>query len=360
MAFPSPTPLVAGLPPTVPFVAPEEIERRLGRPFLLRLGANESAFGPSPAAARAAAGFETSHYGDPKAFALRAALAARHDVAMDEIVVASGIDELLALFCRAFCPPGSTVVTSQGTYPTLEYAAQGFGAKIERVPYDEARPSLDALAARSRGSRLVYLANPDNPTGALLPAAEVERFRSSLPGDCLLLLDEAYADFVAPSDLPNFRPSDGGVVRLRTFSKAHGLAGLRIGYALAHKAHAAALDRIRLHFGVNGPAQAAALASLGDRKHLAEVVKATADGRSRLAQLGTDLGFRPLPSWTNFVLFEVGGPERAAALVDALAERRTFVRRSAAGGLRITVGRPEELDRLAPVLCETVEAVEPP
>ena len=351
MASPSPTALVSGLPPTVPFVAPEEIERRLGRPFRLRLGANESAFGPSPRALEAA-GFDVSRYGDPKAFDLRAALAARHGVALQEILVASGIDELLGLFCRAFAAPGDGVATTEGSYPTFEYAAAGVGARIERLPYRDFRPDLRALGEASRGKKIVYLANPDNPTGALLGPKEVEWFRTGLAGHCLLLLDEAYADFVPAGSLPRFRPEDPSVVRLRTFSKAHGLAGLRVGYTIAHADHVAALERIRLHFGVNGPAQAAALASLADETHLSQVVAETVAGRARLTAMGEALGWTPLPSSTNFVLFEVGGVGRAAWLVDDLARRGVFVRRAAGGGLRITVGRPSEMDELEPVLRE--------
>ncbi len=334
----------------MPFVAPEEIERRQGRPFRLRLGANESAFGPSPRALEAAAGFDAARYGDPKAFELCAALAARHGVVMASIAVASGIDELLGLFCRAFVAPGEGAVTTEGSYPTFEYAAAGVGARIERVPYRAFRPDLGALAARARGAKIAYLANPDDPTGALADPAAVAAFRSALPEDCLLLLDEAYADFVAAGSLPRFGPDDPGVVRLRTFSKAHGLAGLRVGYAIAHPDHVAALDRIRLHFGVNGPAQAAARASLADEASLARVVEGTIAGRARLAALGAALGWTPLPSATNFVLFEVGGSDRATRLVEELAQRDVFVRRSAGGGLRITVAPSPTLDALEPLL----------
>jgi histidinol-phosphate aminotransferase len=338
---PSPNPLVAAIPSVTPFVAPEELERRRGKPFLARLGANESAFGPSPKATQAAANFNPAHYGDPKSFLLREALSKHHRIPADHILVASGIDELLALFCRAFAAPGDTAVTTEGTYPTFAFGATAAGLQLSKVPYRDHRPDLERLA---QGAKIVYLANPDNPTGALLPASEIEAFRRQLPGDCLLLLDEAYADFVPPQDLPIFPPDDPNVVRLRTFSKAHGLAGCRIGYALAHPAHIATLDKIRLHFGVNGPAQAAALASLEDQTYLADVVRQTLEGRERLSEIGRRAGLTPLPSSTNFVLFDTG--PQTDTWLNTLLDRGIFVRRAALGGLRITVGTPEQMDLL--------------
>jgi len=342
---PSPNPLVAAIPSVTPFIAPEELERRQGKPFLARLGANESAFGPSPKAKQAAANFNPAHYGDPKSFLLREALSKHHQIPSDHILVASGIDELLALFCRAFAAPGDTAATTDGTYPTFAFAAAAAGLRLSKVPYRDHRPDLKRLA---QNAKIVYLANPDNPTGALLPAAEIEAFRRQLPDGCLLLLDEAYADFVPPQDLPSFHADDPNVVRLRTFSKAHGLAGYRIGYALAHPAHIATLDKIRLHFGVNGPGQAAALAALQDQTYLAEVVRQTIEGRQRLAEIGRRAGLIPLPSSTNFVLFDTG--DQTAPWLNTLLNKGIFVRRAALGGLRITVGTPEQLDLLEQAL----------
>ena len=342
--MPSPNPLVAAIPSVTPFVAPEELERRQGKPFLARLGANESVFGPSPNARKAAAEFQPAHYGDPKSLLLRQALAVHHEISKDQIVVASGIDELLSLFCRAFAAPGETAVTTDGTYPTFAFGATGAGLHLTKVPFRDHRPDLDALAEAAKTAKIVYLANPDNPTGALLPASNIEAFRRQLPDDCLLLLDEAYADFVPRNDLPAFPADDPNVVRLRTFSKAHGLAGYRVGYAIAHPDHIATLDKIRLHFGVSGPGQAAALASLADQTYLAEVVRQTIEGRNQLAEIGRRAGLVPLPSSTNFVLFDTG--DQTDTWLNTLLERGVFVRRATKGGLRITVGNPEQLNVL--------------
>lgn len=344
------------IPALVPFVAPEALEARLGVRFRLRLGANESVFGPSPKAVVAMREPNPAYYGDPQATALRSALAQSEGVRIENVAVAGGIDELLSLFCRAFLNPGDVVVTTLGSYPTFEFGARGAGALIERVPYRHDRPDLEGLlkAVQREGAKLVYLANPDNPSGALLSRADIEAFRAALPAECLFLLDEAYADFVPVDGRPVLASDDPGLVRLRTFSKAHGLAGLRVGFALAAPENVAALDKIRMHFGLNAVGLAAALASLGDLDHLAWVVAETAKGRERLASLARRYGLRPLPSSTNFVALDAGTRERAERLLDALLRQGVFVRKPAQPPLdrcvRISVGRAEDLELLAEIL----------
>ncbi len=336
----------------VPFEAPEALEKRLGVRFHLRLGANESLFGPSPAAIeamreRAATSF---HYGDPQSYELRHALAERFGIRADNVCVASGIDELLSLATRLFVAPGEFVVTSVGTYPTFDFAALGAGADVRKAPYRNDAPDVEALAEEARHckARLVYLANPDNPTGALLGALEVARLREALPHDCVLLLDEAYSDFAPVGTLPKISGGDPGVLRLRTFSKAYGMAGARIGYVIAHDSHIRELDKIRLHFGVNAVAQAGALASLSDDRHLNHVVAETSKGRRRLREVALTCGFETLPSATNFVAIDFGTREKAEAVLNSLLQKGVFVRKPSAPPLdrlvRITIGRSEDLD----------------
>jgi histidinol-phosphate aminotransferase len=363
------TRIIQEIPATVPFLAPEAIERRSGKSLTLRLGANESAFGPSPLALEAMreAAAQVNWYGDPESYDLRAALAERRGVGMENIVIGCGIDDLLELIVRTYLEPGETAVTSLGGYPTFAYHVAGYGGKLERVPYRDDRNDLIGLAeAASRSqARIVYLANPDNPSGSWVTAQEIGVLLEALPEDCLLLLDEAYSDFASSEALPPVDVSDPRVIRARTFSKAHGMAGARIGYALATAEIIAAFDKIRLHFGVNRVAQAGALASLQDTAHLESVVAAVAEGRDEYAALACDLGFAPLPSTTNFVTMDVGGVERARALVAALAERGVFIRMPGAPPLdrcvRVTVGTPEERAALAEVLRtvwpEVVEAL---
>jgi histidinol-phosphate aminotransferase len=347
---PEPARVVAGVPAARPFVGPEELARRVGRRELIRLGANESAFGPPPAALAAmrAELARASWYGDPECADLRAALAARHGVDPAEIVVGSGIDELLGLIVRAYLGDGEVAAATHGTYPTFTYHVAGHGSRVATVPYrDDGYVDLPALAALARreSARIVYLANPDNPSGTRAAVAEFAAFLEAIPARSLVILDEAYADFVAPEDLagPN---GDPRVVRMRTFSKAYGLAGARIGYALAPRETIATLGKIRNQYGVNRIAQSGALAALDEPEFIAGVVAEVARGRAEYAALGARLGMRTLPSETNFVCFEIGSPALAEAMVEGLLESGIFIRKPGAppleGFIRVSVGAAAE------------------
>ncbi|SEN51607.1 histidinol-phosphate transaminase [Lihuaxuella thermophila] len=354
--------LVRELPSVVPFVPPEALERQSGKKIQIRIGANESTFGISPLAqkAMAEAVTEIHWYGDSECYDLRSELARIHQIRMDEIVIGSGIDELLGLIVRAFLEPGDRVVSSLGGYPTFNYHVAGFGAKLETVPYQNFMNDLDALAAKAveTGARMVYLANPDNPTGTFHSARALEKFMDKLPKDCLLLLDEAYIEFAPaaetlPLDLENPR-----IIRTRTFSKVYGMAGARIGYALAEQEIIRAIDKIRNHFGVNRVAQAGAIASLQDTEFLRHVVQAVAEGRKEYEQLAKKLGFTAIPSHTNFVAIDVGCDQKAAAIREALFEKGIFIRVPQVAPLnrclRVTVGTPEERRIFAQALEEVV------
>ena len=364
------TRLVADLPATVPFVGPEELERQSGRPLLLRLGANESAFGPSPRARQAmyAASDQSAWYADPQNYDLRKALAAHHGVAVEQVVVGSGIDDLLGLVVRAFLERDEIAVTSLGAYPTFNYHVIGYGGRLERVPYRDDCNDLQALAetATRVGARLVFLANPDNPSGSWHTAADIQAFIASLPDRCLLVLDEAYIDFAPADAMPEIDAHDPRVLRLRTFSKAHGMAGARIGYAIGPASTISAFEKIRLHYGVNIVAQAGALASLADTAYLQSVVAAVAEGRREYEVLARDLGLPTLPSATNFVTIDVGGVGRARGLLAALLAEGVFIRMPGAPPLdrcvRVTVGTPAERAAFAEVLRRvwpTVAAANP-
>jgi histidinol-phosphate aminotransferase len=348
-----PTRLIRDLPADVPFVGPEALERRMGRPFRVRVGANESAFGPSPAArqAMAAAIAGTGWYGDPESYDLREALADRLGTTRAHVAVGSGIDDLLGLIARAYLEQGDVAVTSLGAYPTFNYHVQGFGGRLRFVPYRDCRNDVEALAeaAREADARVLYLANPDNPTGTWHPAAAVERLLDALPEGCLLALDEAYHEFAPEDTVPDLDPSDPRLVRLRTFSKAHGMAGARIGYAVASEPVIGAFERIRHHFGVNRVAQAGALASLGDEAFIAHVASEVTRGRLEYEDLAAGLGLDCLPSATNFVAIDCLTGAGSEAAVAALAERGVFVRRPRVAPLdryvRVTVG--DEADRAA-------------
>ena len=348
---PALTPIVDGLPASTPFVGPEALERRLGRPLETRLGANESLFGPSARVVDAmrAAALDIQLYGDPEAYELRTALARHHDLSLDHLVLGSGIDELLGVLVRAYLEPGQIAVMSLGGYPTFAYQVAGQGGRIETVPYRDDHNDAEGLAetARRVGAKLLYLSNPDNPSGSYLTTATQLTLLDRLPPDCLLVLDEAYAEFAPADAIPDIAPADPRVIRLRTFSKAHGLAGMRVGYAFGAPETIRPFDRIRNQFGVGRMAQAAALAALADQDHVASVVAAVAAGREEYTLLARELGFTALPSATNFVTIDVGGSACAKTLLAALLEREgVFIRMPGTAPLdrciRVTVGRPKE------------------
>jgi len=354
------TRLVGSLPPTVPFVGPETLERARGAPFVARIGANESAIGPSPRATAAMVAAldarEPRLYGDPENHALRTALAARHGVAADEIVVDAGIDTLLGLSVRLFMEAEDTAIGSLGAYPTFAYHVAGFGGRLEAVPYRALHEDPDALLAASHehAARLVYLANPDNPMGTRVDREAVANLIDSLPGRCLLLLDEAYAEYTDETLDPVNPPidtADPRVIRFRTFSKAWGMAGMRIGYAIGHRDVIAGFERIRNHFGVNRLAQIGALASLGDEGHLTRVRASVGAGRASIEALADEHGVSWVPSSTNFVALDFGDAERASAVMAALLSAGVFLRKPGVPPLdrhvRIGVGDERELAALA-------------
>lgn len=358
------TSIVEGLPAMIPFVAPERLERRSGRPLLVRMGANESVFGISPVARAAMreAVDSISLYNDPESHELAVALAEKHSVSPREIGISAGIDDLLGLVVRLFVEPGDPVVTSLGSYPTFNYHVNGYGGRLEQVPYNEDRADLDGLLARvmETGSRLVYLANPDNPMGTWHDEAALRAFIVDLPGDCVLIHDEAYIDFAPPEAVIEMDTTDRRVLRMRTFSKAHGMAGARVGYVVAHAELIGSLDKIRNHFGVNRVAQAGALASLGDESFIRQVVEQVAAGRRDYEVIAAETGLMTVPSATNFVCIDVGDGERARRVQQALLDRDIFVRMPAIAPqdrcIRATVGTPEQRTIFARVFRDVVAA----
>ncbi|MDR5653233.1 pyridoxal phosphate-dependent aminotransferase [Ruixingdingia sedimenti] len=359
MTGPRYTPLAAALPATVPFVGPETQERAMGRPFAARLGANENVFGPSPLAveAMARAARDVWMYGDPEVHDLRAALAAHHGTTPAHVTVGEGIDGLLGYLVRLLVGPGDAVVTSDGAYPTFNFHVAGHGGVLHRVPYRGDAEDPEALVARAAqvGAKLIYFANPDNPMGSWHDGAAVARMVEAVPEGSLLVLDEAYVDLAPPGTAPGLDPDDPRVIRMRTFSKGYGMAGLRVGYALAAPGLVAAFDKVRNHFGVGRIAQAGALAALADQPHLAQVRDRVAAARAEIARIGAAQGLAALPSATNFVTLDCGGDGAfARAVRDGLAARGVFVRMPFVPPhdrcIRISAGRPEDLAALEAAL----------
>ncbi len=351
------TPLAQSLPATVPFVGPETQERAQGRGFVARLGANENVFGPSPAAIEAIAQADHWMYGDPESFELRQALAQRLGVSMEHIVVGEGIDGLLSYLVRLFVGDGDAVVTSDGAYPTFNYHVAGFGGVLHKVPYSADQEDPIALFAKAAevDAKLVYLANPDNPMGSWHEGAALTAALAHLPQGTLLVLDEAYIETAPAGTSPEVPLDDPRLIRLRTFSKAYGLAGARVGYALGAPKLITAFHKVRNHFGMNRSAQSAALAALGDQGWLGHVQQQVTDARDRIAQIARDIGLEPLPSAANFVAVDCGRDGAfAKAVLDGLLARGIFVRMPFVAPqnrcIRISCGTTEQLDAFAAAL----------
>ncbi|MFP4274066.1 MAG: pyridoxal phosphate-dependent aminotransferase [Paracoccaceae bacterium] len=357
------TRLLQSLPATVPFVGPETQERARGAPFRARLGANESVFGPSPravAAMRAEAG-EIWKYGDSTSHDLRAALAAHHRVRPENVVVGEGIDGLLGYLVRMIVEPGSAVVTSDGAYPTFNFHVAGFGGELHKVPYRDDHEDPQALVAKAAelDARLLYLSNPDNPMGSWHEAETILSALDALPEGCLMVLDEAYIEFAPEGTAPAIEIEDPRVIRMRTFSKAHGMAGARVGYALGAAPLIAGFEKIRNHFGMNRAAQAGALAALADRDWLRHVLGSVAASRAAITRIADANGLMALPSATNFVAVDCGRDGAfARAVLEGLVRRGVFVRMPGVAPLdrciRISTGTDADMAALEETLPEAL------
>lgn len=359
------TPHAAALPATVPFVGPEAIERKLGHRFKARLGANESGFGPSPKAIAAMqeAVEQNWKYADPENFELREAIAQFHGVAMNNVNIGEGIDGLLGLTLALTLAPGETVVTSEGAYPTFNFHVAGHGGRLVKVPYRDDREDIGALldTARREKAKILYVSNPDNPMGSWWPASTIDELIANLPEETLLILDEAYCDTAPPGTTPAIDVSNPQVLRFRTFSKAYGMAGARIGYVMGDEGLATAFDKVRNHYGINRIGQVCALAALRDQDYLAEAVGRIARARERIADIACQCGLTALPSATNFVAVACGrDTEFARRILEETLSRDVFIRMPGVAPLsrciRISTGPDAELDLLAQALREAVAA----
>lgn len=359
------TPLAQSLPASVPFVGPETQERARGAAFEARLGANESAFGPSPKAIEAMAETAQWMYGDPESFDLRTALAAHHGCTPAHIMVGEGIDGLLGYLVRLFVAAGDAVVTSAGAYPTFNYHVAGFGGTLNTVPYVDDHEDPASLFGRAAevDAKLVYLANPDNPMGSHHRGVDIVKAMEALPAGTLLVLDEAYVECAPEGTALPLPADDPRVIRMRTFSKVYGLAGARVGYAIGHPDLIEAFHKVRNHFGMNRAAQAGALAALQDHSYLADVQQQIAQARDRIAQIAQDNGLSPLPSATNFVTIDCGRDAGyAKAVLDGLIARGVFVRMPFVAPqnrcIRVSCGTGPMLDALAAALPAALKDAE--
>ncbi|MBV8207265.1 MAG: histidinol-phosphate transaminase [Acidobacteria bacterium] len=356
-----------------PYAAGKSVKRAQAESGIecVKLASNENPFGPSPAAMEAirAGADQVNFYPDNDESALVTALAAKHELARDQILVTAGSTSFLDVICRTLLGPGLNAVTSSRSfiqYPLLTRAA---GGHLVEAPMQDDRFDLQAvLRAITPATRVVFVANPNNPTGTLLQPGEIDLFLERVPRNLLVVLDEAYADFAAgfagPRNLEyshseRYVREGRQVLVLRTFSKAHGLAGLRVGYGFGSAEVISVFARVRTIFSVSGLAEAAALAALSDHTHISRVLHNNAQGAEWLLRELQALGLRALPTWANFVYFDV--PEPARELADRLQLEGVIVRPLTAWGapssIRVSIGTPEQNELFIRALQRCLAAV---
>jgi histidinol-phosphate aminotransferase len=347
------SPYLTGLIPYSPGKPIEEVERELGIAESVKLASNENPLGPSPMAVRAAqeALPEIHRYPDGSGYRLRHALARHWSVSPDQILLGNGSNEILELVGRCFVSPGDEVVYAEQSFVVYDMVAQVTGAAKVRVPLKDFTHDLEGMrAAVSPRTKLVFIGNPNNPTGTAVSLGDLEAFLETVPPAVVVVLDEAYYEYLPPALQPDaLRYVRAGrlLLVLRTFSKIYGLAGLRIGYGIGPEPLIALLNRAREPFNTNSLAQAAATAALQDVDHVAKTRSANEAGRKFLTDRCQALGLQVVPSVANFLLVDVGRP--GAAMADALLRHGVIVRPMTGYGfgthLRITIGTAQENER---------------
>ncbi len=352
-------PAVEQLRPYEPGTPIEEVQRQLGIDRVVKLASNEGPFGPFPAALEAMRDTapELNRYPDGGSYRLHEALAARHGVAFEEICVGAGADGCIDLLSQAILDPGDEVVCGWPSFPSYVIYARKQGAEVRTVPLDDHRYDLDALLdAVSARTKLVYICLPNNPTGTTNTTDELDAYFDRVPGHVLTVVDQAYFEYIDRPDYPDaverYVKRGAPAAVLRTFSKIYGLAGLRIGYAVADAEVCRSLAKVRRPFDIAAPAQTAALASIDAASELAVRRRTNAEGLARLEEVLRSKGMDPVPSVGNFLYAETGGD--AVELYEQLLREGVVVRPLAGFGapsaVRITVGLPDEIDILAAAL----------
>lgn len=345
-------PALAGLVPYEPGKPAEEVRRELGLERIVKLASNEGPFPPFPAALEALAqgAAELNRYPDAGCYRLRHVLAERHGVAFENVVAAAGADAVIAYLSLAVLDPGDEIVCGWPSFPSYVLDAIKLGAVAVQVPLTGDRYDLEAmLEAVTPRTKIVYVCNPNNPTGTMVGRPELNAYFERVPEEVLTVLDEAYFEYVAAPDYPDgieeYVKAGRRALALRTFSKIYGLAGLRIGYGVGPVEVVAAVRKVQNAFDVTQAAQDAALASIGDEEELGRRRRANSEGRATLERAFTELGFRVAgPAVANFIYVEVG--PNAQELFGRLLREGMIVRPlhgfGAAQALRISVGTAEE------------------
>ncbi len=342
----------------------EEVERELGLTGVIKLASNENPLGPSPAALQTIAEHldRLHYYPDGNCFQLKAALAKKTGIDPAEVIIGNGTDELLTLLTLAYINPGDEAVTAQPTFSEYEFALRLMGGVARAVPLsgDSFNYDFDAIAgAINERTRLIFICSPNNPTGTIVHRKPLEKFLDSLPPGILVVLDHAYVEYVthpAHPDGIDYIRQGRPVLVLRTFSKIYGLAGLRIGYAVAPGAVIADLNRVREPFNVNSAAQVAAAAALEDCHHLARSKDLVEKGKQQLAAGFERLKLKAVPTEANFCFVDLKIDSRS--IFEALLRRGVIVRSGDIFGypthIRVTYGTEEQNDRFLEALEEVL------
>jgi histidinol-phosphate aminotransferase len=324
---------------------------------MIKLGSNENSFGPSPLAIRAMekAAKSVHLYPDTDMVALRERLAERHGVSPNQLIVTAGSTNLLDILARTLLAPGLNAVTSERSFIIYPIVTRSVGAEFRQVPCRNDGFDLDAISdAIDSETRLVYIANPNNPTGTMIPAREMDRFLDRLPDNIVVALDEAYFEYaewlarerhVDYSHALDYVRQERSVVVLRTFSKTYGLAAARVGYGMGPAELINYLARLKTAFIVNGVGEAGALAALDDREHYEKSMRNNSAQLALLTRQLRDMGYTPVESWANFLYIETG--EDASALARRLQKNGVIIRPltgswGARTAIRVSIGLPEE------------------
>jgi histidinol-phosphate aminotransferase len=354
---------VLGLHPYQPGKPIEELEREYGVSNIIKLASNENPLGPSPKALEAMRGEleDVWLYPDGNGFELKQKLATKHGVGMNQITLGNGSSDVLEFIVRVFVSPEHEVLFSEHSFALYPILTQAVGGRAVAAPAKAWGHDLEAMQARiTERTRVIFIANPNNPTGTWLGGAELEAFIQAVPEHVLVVVDEAYFDYAIDpaTGAADYPDTSAWVARYpnlmvaRTFSKSYGLAGLRVGYAVSHPQVADLMNRVRPPFNVNSVALAAAAAALDDAEHLRRSVQLNAEGLVQLTDGFKSMGLDYIPSVGNFISVDVGRP--AAPLYEALLHEAVIVRPVANYGmpnyLRVTVGTREENARFLQAL----------
>jgi len=351
---------IVSLSPYVPGKPIEELQRELGLARVIKLASNENSLGSSPMALTALSdGIATLHrYPDGGAFRLREALADRWKVNSDQVILGNGSDEILGLLARTFLAPGDEAVMADQTFIIYKMEVTAAHGKPVIVPLKQWRHDLQGMADAITGrTRLLFLCNPNNPTGTMVSADEVAQLLSHVPEHVVVVFDEAYFEYVRNPQFPDslaYVKQGRNVIVLRTFSKIYGLAGLRIGYGVATGEIINLLNRVRPPFNANSLAQRAALAALDDDEHVARSRAVNEAGMEQMVKGLTALGFQPIPSEANFVYVDIGQDGRT--VFEAMLREGIIIRHIEGHMVRVTIGLEEENKEFLTALKRVVQS----